>query len=105
MLRIVKGKRTLKVTDKAYENFYKNNGWEIEKRLGTGKASASNSKKPKVEETETEDEWAGIEDEEVRKPLSEMNRQELEQYAAELGVDLTGLSSNKQYREAIKAAL
>lgn len=101
MLLIGKGKKKLKVTDKAYDNFYKNSGWEVLKQLGT------KVKKPVKETVESEvDEWEGVEDDsEVKKPLSEMNRQELEEYAAELGVDLSGLTSNKQIREAIKAAM
>lgn len=44
-----------------------------------------------------------MEEEEVEKPLSEMNRQELERKANSLGVDITGLTTNKQIREAIRS--
>lgn len=103
MLRIYKGegegKKELLVPVSAYENFYKGAGWT----KGDVVSEAS------LEEGD-EDEWEGYDDgeegeEEFIKPLSEMSRSELEAYAAKLGVDLTGLNSNKQYREAIKAAM
>lgn len=101
MVIINKGEKKLRVTNKAYDNFYKNSGWAIVKQLGTNKKA--DVKKPEKEE---QDEWDNVdEDSDARKPLSDMNRQELEEYAAELGVDLTGLTSNKQFREAIKAAM
>lgn len=101
MVIIGKGKKKLRVTNKAYDNFYKNSGWTIVKQLGANKKA--DTKKPEKEE---QDEWDNVdEDSDARKPLSDMNRQELEEYAAELGVDITGLTSNKQLREAIKAAM
>lgn len=90
--------RTLTVPTSAYNNFYKSAGWRIT-------SSIVNEAAPLTEE---DDEWAGYDDgaeEEITKPLSEMNRTELEEYAARLGVDLSGLTSNKQYREAIKSAM
>lgn len=101
MVIIGKGKKKLRVTNKAYKNFYENSGWTIVKQLGANKKSDV-----RKSEKEESDEWNNAdEDSDARKPLSEMNRQELEEYAAELGVDLTGLTSNKQFREAIKAAM
>ena len=93
MVQIKKDALKLKVTNSAYKNFYKDAGWDL------------------VDAAEEHGEWAEAEAEEwaeaegVTKPLSEMNRSELEAYAAQLNVDLTGLSSNKQYREAIKAVM
>ena len=55
---------------------------------------------------EIEEDWDSIEDdEEVSKPISEMNNAELKEYATKLGIDISGLSSNKQLREAIKAVI
>lgn len=105
MIKICKGegndKKVLKVPEAAYNNFYKGAGWRREDGVSDVVES---------EESPDEDEWSGYDDEEendeeIMKPLSEMNRSELEAYAAKLGVDLTGLTSNKQYREAIKAAM
>lgn len=101
MVIISKEEKKLRVTNKAYDNFYKNSGWTIVKQLGANKKVDV-----KKLEKEEQDEWDNVdEDSDARKPLSDMNRQELEEYAAELGVDLTGLTSNKQFREAIKAAM
>ena len=103
MIRICKGegesKKELRVPTAAFKNFYEGAGWQ---RVNATSESTS-------VETE-EDEWDGYEgdedsDDEFTKPLSEMTRSELEAYAVKLGVDLTGLNSNKQYREAIKAAM
>lgn len=105
MLLIGKENKKLKVTNKSFDNFYKSHGWEVIKEYG--KSSKKSSKKEEDEWgdiSKQEDEWEDV-DEDVRKPLSEMNRQELEEYAAELGVDLSGLTSNKQIREAIKAVI
>lgn len=103
MIRIQKGegesRKELKVPAAAFNNFYKGAGWQ---KVDAVPESASMEAE--------EDEWDGYEDgeegdDEFTKPLSEMTRPELEAYAAKLGVDLTGLNSNKQYREAIKAAM
>lgn len=111
MIRIQKGegesRKELRVPTAAFNNFYKGAGWQ---RCDAAPETVSAPvESGEVEGTE-EDEWDGYEDgddgdEEVTKPLSEMTRSELEAYAAKLGVDLTGLNSNKQYREAIKAAM
>ena len=93
MVQIKKDALKLKVTNSAYKNFYKDAGWDLVDAAEEHGECA---------EAEAE-EWAEAEG--VTKPLSEMNRSELEAYAAQLNVDLTGLSSNKQYREAIKAVM
>lgn len=102
MVRICKGegesKKELTVPTAAFDNFYKGAGWQ----------KVDTASEPIIESEE--DEWDGYDEnedneEEFTKPLSEMTRPELEAYAAKLGVDLSGLTSNKQYREAIKAAM
>ena len=54
-----------------------------------------------VEEEVIDDEWAGYEDDEIEKPLSEMTDAELKEKAASLGIDTKGLSA-KQIRVKIK---
>lgn len=102
MLKIQKGegegKKELLVPNGAFKNFFEGAGWH---RVGV----VSEVKADESEEDEWSDYEEGEEDDEFTKPLSEMSRAELEAYAAKLGVDLTGLNSNKQYREAIKAAM
>ena len=55
-------------------------------------------------EWEEEDEDSRLQELE-EKPLSEMNNKELREYAELKGVNLVGLTSNKQIREAISSAL
>lgn len=103
MVTIVKGegenRKTLQVARSAYKNFYKSAGWQIDEDV----------KIVTSQEPDEDDEWAGYGDDgekdEPTKPLSEMSRAELEERAKKLGVDLTGLSSTRQMREAIKAAM
>ena len=98
MVKIEKvGVGQLTVPDKAFDNYYKAAGWHV---VEGGKKA---TKATKVEETE-EDEWAGFEEEEeVTKPLSEMNRPEMEAFAAKRGIDISGATSNRQLRELLKA--
>lgn len=65
------------------------------------------------EEEAAEDEWDDSEWEEEseqeeneleEKPLSEMNNKELREFAEMKGIDVSGLTSNKQLREAISKA-
>lgn len=98
MVVICKGKQKLRVAESAFKMFYKNAGWTIEEK--------SSVKEPAKEVVDgSDDEWAEAMEEDAIKPLSEMNRSELEEMAKELGVSLAGLSTNKQIREAIKTAM
>ena len=105
------GKR-LVVPSAAYDNFYKGAGWrKVDDNsvvpMKKTKRNVDTAPVSDVNDVDDADEWDGYEDdqEEYTKPLSEMNREELEKYAEKLGVDLTGLSTAKQYREAIKAVV
>lgn len=104
MVTIRKGKKEVRTTESAYENFFANNGWEKVESNKTHKRTERKSE-PSDNEASTSDEWGDWSEEEPSKPLSEMNRSELEEYATKLGIDLTGLGSNKQIREAIKAVM
>lgn len=83
MVEIVKGNKTLSVTQGAFENFYESAGWEKSNR-------------------EADDEWdtAILETGEV--PVSKMSHDELVEKAIELGVDISDNPSNKQLRERIR---
>lgn len=94
---IAKGKRRYDgVNLKVYNNYYKNAGWLI-----------VNSAINHSGDEEDAEEWDKLLEEEggEEKPLSELNREELEAKAREMGVSLDGLTTVKQFREAIKAAM
>lgn len=99
MIRISKGGKETSVTESAYKNYFARNGWT---KIDTDSSDPSSDHGNDDWDEETEnDDW----DEEPAKPLSEMNRAELEAYAKEKDVDLTGLTSNNQIRKAIKEKL
>nr|DAH85015.1 MAG TPA: HeH/LEM domain [Bacteriophage sp.] len=99
MIKIEKDGKELMVPKSAYNNFYKNAGWT---KVGGKKQEAMQFES--VDDSEW-DEALAEEEQEPTKPLSEMNRSELEQLARERGISLAGLSNTKQIREAVKAAL
>lgn len=105
-VKISKNGMVKEVSVSTFENFFKNSGWEI---AGNKKPATSQSKKVEkvVEEpveNNNEDEWDEVleEDEEIEKPLSEMNKKELMEYAEKNGISLAGLSTNSQFRQAIQ---
>lgn len=99
MVRIKKGKKKLRVAASAYKNFYQHAGWEL----------VNNKQVKEIQRKATEDDNAeGAQDadlDDVTKPLSEMDRKELEELAEERGISLAGLTTVKQMREALKAAV
>ena len=110
-IEIKKGNKTKKVSMSMFHNYYENAGWKVS---SNSEIEANEAEDAAVDETNevdndeanSEDEWDELEDEEdFEKPISEMNNAELKQYAAEHNIDISGLNSNKQIREAIKAAM
>lgn len=117
-VKIVKGSKTQEVSQSAFENFFKNSGWEIAGKKPAIPQSENEKEIEKVEEnnnTEEDDEWAEamkeedseeeIEDEGIEKPLSEMTKKELIKFADEKGISLAGLSTVSQFRQAIEENL
>lgn len=119
MVKIVKGGIVKKVSQAAFEDYFKPQGWE---KFGEGNTSLPPVKEQKVEEVEkvventnnvnsdeevSDEDWDEaideLVDEEVEKPISEMNKEELIKKAKKLGIATDGLS-NKQLREAIKSS-
>lgn len=97
MIVIEKGAKTLEVSKSAYENFYRNAGWHSVEGSDLDTATVA------LDDVD-EDAWdKALSEEEPTKPLSEMNRAELEAEAKRQGVSLAGLSSNKQIRDALRA--
>ena len=110
MVKIAKGNLVNTVPKSAFDNFFKSQGWEMVE--GDYAPSIPIVEEKEVEEVveeqeENSDEWDEVMDElkddEVEKPLSDMNKEELISKANSLGMDITGLNTNKQLREAIKS--
>lgn len=104
MVLIKKNNKTMTVPNSAYNNFYKQNGWDIVNGI-VEEPVVTDEVTP--EEELTDDDWADIEEEEeetagIEKPLSEMNRKELEAKALSLGINISKANSNKEIRELIK---
>lgn len=98
MVVIVKGELKKKVADSAFIEYYRDNGWVVQK------SNPSVTNKSEKEIKSEDEEWEEIiKEEELEKPLSEMTRKELEAKANELGIDLTGLGKTAQIREAIRS--
>lgn len=88
MVKIVKGENKMEVTRSAFDNFYKNAGWEV---------------LPEVVSEDSDDEWGEVL-KEYEKPLSQMNNTELIEKAISLGLEINGNVTNRQLREMISAA-
>ena len=105
MINIKKGSKKLRVPSSAYENYYKGFGWKLDDGVENKKyVSQVESQVEDFAQTEDDEEdWDSVveEDEDVEKPLSEMNHNELKKKAASLGINTAGLNS-KQLREKIK---
>lgn len=99
MVVIKKGSKRLKVPNSAYENYYKGFGWKLddgqEVKKVPIKSEAVSEELAQVDEDE--EDWDSVvdEDEEVEKPLSEMNYDELKKKAASLGINPTGLNKRQ----------
>lgn len=118
MITITKNGKTTKVTKAAFENFYKGAGW-VEKDSDVISVEIDNKRVEKVkevrqqeivedldsdEEDNSDEDWeAAMQEDDVEKPLSEMNNHELKEKAESMGIDVSGLKSNKELREAIRA--
>lgn len=117
MVKIYKGEMTLTVPNGSYEKQFKPNGWSKEnskETIGSDIMSEETMRPETPETTEEipeenqEDEWdeeESIESDLEEKPLSEMNREELLEFARIKGINVEGLGKNVQIREAIKATL
>ena len=123
-------KRT--VSRSAFENFFKDTGWKAGENPASysnqdaqGESKEQNTIKTMdseindqiehpadSESNSTDEEWDELlaeeefeEDEEVEKPISEMNREELIAYADIHDISLAGLTKVSQFRSAIREAM
>lgn len=108
MVRIKKGTKARVVSLASFHNYYKNSGWELCDEVPAKDEPVSEFEDNIQESDEDEvsdSEWDEAMEDEVEKPLSEMNRSELEAKAASLGIDISGLTKNAQIREKIKSCI
>lgn len=121
-VKIVKGKTVKEVSLPAYLNFFKDSGWyivgeeslplpnveEVAENIAesvVNDADVADDETNDVEDEVADEEWEEvIAEDEVEKPLSDMNRNELIAKAESLGIEVDG-KNNKQLREAIKATM
>lgn len=130
LIEIVKGNKKQLVSKGSFENFFKDNGWKVAGKIPASSDSQKAQNKlekedaikttvseenPEIEpstdsnESSTDDEWDEVlqeeSDEEVEKPISEMTRNELIEYANKNDISLAGLNKTNQFREAIREAM
>lgn len=94
---ISKGDKTSTVTKTAFDNYFKNNGWEIVGNSTIDQPIIDNTDVSKVE-----DEWDSVLDD-IEKPLSEMSRSELIDFATSKGIEIPNDMKTRQLREFIEA--
>ena len=107
MIKIVRGNLVNTVSKSSFDNYFKSQGWE----LAGGENPPVSHIEPVEEKVDLEEpsdeEWDDVldelKDDEVEKPISEMNKQELIAKAKSLGIDVTPEMTNKQLRELIKS--
>lgn len=96
MKKIKKGDRIIKVTNGAFEENFKGNGWEVIKEPDVKKAKEVEQK----EESLTQDEKRIKELEE--KPLGRWNAEEVKFYADSKEIDVSNTKTAKEAKEIIK---
>lgn len=125
MITITNGLQTFKVTEGAFKNIFKAQGYfkaDEQEKAGTSIETSTPTTEPTITNAEEitlpslenppEDENQGSVDEPEEMsedlseiPLSEMTNKQLTAYAAQLGVDIKGVKSKKVVIDRIRAAL
>lgn len=95
----VRNKHQIKVSKKAYENIFKKRGY----KLICEEKEEKHSKAEKVEEPEYTEEVEEVEEETI--PISEMNREQLMNFAKENDIDTSSAKSVKEARQIIQKAI
>lgn len=98
MITIQCNGQTLKVTLGAYNSIYKPMGFSPVHMAKMPKTPDMDPEEEMDEEVETEDAELG------EKPLSEMNFNELKEYAAQLGISTNGMRTRRELKAAIQQA-
>lgn len=98
MVTARRGQHTVKVSKRSYETLFRNKGYRIvedEKDMG--------SKDMDVEQTV---DYGEPEEQEVETvPISEMNKEQLAEYAKEHNIDTSGARSVREARQIIQKAI
>lgn len=103
-MRITDGVQEREVSKGAYKSIFKQNGW-----VPCDEELVEDSDDEVVVDDDDDDEVVVDDDDEEEeleeKPLSKMNLSELKEYAELKGVDIDGLETKKEIKEAIIEAM
>lgn len=114
MIKIRKGSKTLMIPAGAYDTIYAPAGWEraekpntteksVEKPQEPDETPESLEEEPEEELEEEEEDVEYVDPEELNeKPLEELDFEELKILAEYLDINIKGLKSKKEVRDAIK---
>lgn len=93
MVNIMKGEHTVKVSRQSYETMFKQNGYVI-----------VDETKQNIDDFETEEET--VEDDSVDTiPISEMNKEQLAEYAIKHNIDTSKAKNVREARQIIQKAI
>jgi hypothetical protein len=104
MVIAVRGKNVIKVSRKAYETMFKKRGYRIldekpeQDRLNVDFEEESEEQEEEQEQEEHEQEIETI-------PISEMNKEQLAEYAKEHNIDTSGARNVREARQIIQKAI
>lgn len=94
MVNIMKGEHTVKVSRRSYETMFKQNGYVI-----------VDETEQNIDDFETEEEEA-VEDDSVDTiPISEMNKEQLAEYATKHNIDTSKAKNVREARQIIQKAI
>ena len=93
MVKIMKGEHTVKVSRQSYETMFKQNGYVI-----------VDETEQNIDDFETEEET--VEDDSVDTiPISEMNKEQLAEYATKHNIDTSKAKNVREARQIIQKAI
>ena len=93
MVNIMKGEHTVKVSRRSYETMFKQNGYVI-----------VDEAEQNIDDFETEEE--AVEDDSVDTiPISEMNKEQLAEYATKHNIDTSKAKNVREARQIIQKAI
>lgn len=93
MVKIMKGEHTVKVSRQSYETMFKQNGYVI-----------VDETEQNIDDFETEEEI--VEDDSVDTiPISEMNKEQLAEYATKHNIDTSKAKNVREARQIIQKAI